>query len=631
MTEQATIATDGKADRFRRRRRCADPARAGGRPPRRQRAAGQRRGGLPPHGGGARRPPAPAARRRDRPALGLDPVAVPGVQLAAAVRGRPARRRLVPHAAQAAPARRRAAADIALRATSATPTRRSRPTRSSPGSSATARSRAHVPLPGLAADAAGADQRLRRPRVPGRASSRSTRRACCAELDAILARRPARPARASSGTRASSSRCSRASRRRGSARCAAGVARAPAAAQPPRARPASSSASTSATATRRTATSPCPRDTRKLVEVANALSASLGRPLELDPHAGAGRARDDEYFAPLRDAAAAAARPSSTSACCTSRTARRRAPADRAPRSGSCTASASPPTAAGGAAARPRVDELLALHRATCAPAADAPARRATRRSPGRTGFDRVPDEEWTHAPLERVRRSPTTTSTSTAGTRTSTRPSSSSPRTCSDGDILIDYSGGTGILLDRLRLRIFDRAVGDDRSSTRRRSSCASRTRSTSDDPRVAAAAAALHQGREAAAERSTRCSARDAAARRRRDRRRQRDPPLPGPRRGRAARGCGRCGPAGACSSTPATCATRARSRASGSSTRRSGSSTTSPRALVRSDPRYAQYRAVLDDDERMRAHPAHRDRVFLHAAPARATTPTRWRATG
>jgi ubiquinone/menaquinone biosynthesis C-methylase UbiE len=29
------------------------------------------------------------------------------------------------------------------------------------------------------------------------------------------------------------------------------------------------------------------------------------------------------------------------------------------------------------------------------------------------------------------------------------------------DGDVLIDYSGGTGILLDRLRLRVFDRQVG--------------------------------------------------------------------------------------------------------------------------------------------------------------------------
>ena len=32
---------------------------------------------------------------------------------------------------------------------------------------------------------------------------------------------------------------------------------------------------------------------------------------------------------------------------------------------------------------------------------------------------------------------------------------------TLRDGDILLDYSGGTGILLDRLRLRVFDRRVG--------------------------------------------------------------------------------------------------------------------------------------------------------------------------
>src|SRR5262249_61491497 len=28
-------------------------------------------------------------------------------------------------------------------------------------------------------------------------------------------------------------------------------------------------------------------------------------------------------------------------------------------------------------------------------------------------------------------------------------------------GDLLVDYSGGTGILLDRLKLRIFDRPIG--------------------------------------------------------------------------------------------------------------------------------------------------------------------------
>ena len=39
--------------------------------------------------------------------------------------------------------------------------------------------------------------------------------------------------------------------------------------------------------------------------------------------------------------------------------------------------------------------------------------------------------------------------------------PSSSSPATSTIGHVLIDYSGGTGILLDRLQLRIFDRQVG--------------------------------------------------------------------------------------------------------------------------------------------------------------------------
>ena len=55
-----------------------------------QRAARKRRGGLPPRRGGARRPRAADARRRDRRALGLDRLAVPAVQLAAAVRDRPA-------------------------------------------------------------------------------------------------------------------------------------------------------------------------------------------------------------------------------------------------------------------------------------------------------------------------------------------------------------------------------------------------------------------------------------------------------------------------------------------------------------------------------------------------------------
>jgi hypothetical protein len=37
-----------------------------------------------------------------------------------------------------------------------------------------------------------------------------------------------------------------------------------------------------------------------------------------------------------------------------------------------------------------------------------------------------------------------------------------------------------------------------------------------------------------------------------------------------------------------------------------------------LVRNDPRYADYRPLLDDEARLRAHVAYRDRVFLPVRP-------------
>jgi ubiquinone/menaquinone biosynthesis C-methylase UbiE len=75
-------------------------------------------------------------------------------------------------------------------------------------------------------------------------------------------------------------------------------------------------------------------------------------------------------------------------------------------------------------------------------------------------GFERIPDEDWTEAPVDAFGlhydtvenhgwyRNLNLTVEQLAG---DLRP----------GQILIDYSGGTGILLDRLRLRIFDRQVG--------------------------------------------------------------------------------------------------------------------------------------------------------------------------
>jgi len=75
-------------------------------------------------------------------------------------------------------------------------------------------------------------------------------------------------------------------------------------------------------------------------------------------------------------------------------------------------------------------------------------------------GFPRIPDEEWVERPVDAFGlhydtvenhgwyRNLDLTVEQLAGD-------------LRDGDVLVDYSGGTGILLDRLRLRIFDRRVG--------------------------------------------------------------------------------------------------------------------------------------------------------------------------
>jgi SAM-dependent methyltransferase len=74
-------------------------------------------------------------------------------------------------------------------------------------------------------------------------------------------------------------------------------------------------------------------------------------------------------------------------------------------------------------------------------------------------GFDRIPDERWTSDPIDTfglaydnvdehswyANLDPTVTQL---------------VQTLRDGDIFLDYSGGTGILLDRLRLRMFDSPV---------------------------------------------------------------------------------------------------------------------------------------------------------------------------
>jgi SAM-dependent methyltransferase len=103
------------------------------------------------------------------------------------------------------------------------------------------------------------------------------------------------------------------------------------------------------------------------------------------------------------------------------------------------------------------VDQLLKLHHATCAPIALPPVRTSFAWP---EGFERIPDEEWTQAPLSEAGLAYDHVDNHGwySNLDRSVEQLASYLR---DGDILVDYSGGTGILVDRLRLRIFDRAVG--------------------------------------------------------------------------------------------------------------------------------------------------------------------------
>ena len=353
-----------------------------------------------------------------------------------------------------------------------------------------------------------------------------------------------------------------------------------------------------------------PTDGGKLVEVANALAAALYRPLNWI-HLPAPADADDAYFAPLerlqlhpetelylgvlhaQDGIAGARR--------------RIGSAGRfAARFGVATACG---WGRGGSAA---VDELLTLHRATCAPV-HAPADRPSFTWP--EGFTRIPDDDWTHAPLsesglayDHVNEHGWYSNLDQTVEQLAAY--------LDDGDVLIDYSGGTGILVDRLRLRIFQRAVGVivvDASGKFLRVA----HEKYKDDPRFAARLLRFIKD----------------------EKRLQTLDEVLGPEM--LQRGVAAIVAANAIHLYPDldevaqawVRALRPRGRVFVNS-----GNLRNPRAkpgewildetvwviddlaesLVRSDPRYESYRAALDDPERMRAHRAHRDRVFLRPRP-------------
>jgi SAM-dependent methyltransferase len=200
-----------------------------------------------------------------------------------------------------------------------------------------------------------------------------------------------------------------------------------------------------------------PSDAGKLVEIANALTASLGRPLHW-LHLPVPRERTDEaYYAPLRELRL---RPETElylglihHADGVEGTARRMGVA------GKFSTGFGAATECGwGRRAPATIAELLRIHRELSTALHEADASQHPFEWPA--GFVRVPDEDWTRQPID------------TFGLRYDTVENhgwyrnldptvEDLARSLTGGQVLVDYSGGTGILLDRLKLRVFDRQFG--------------------------------------------------------------------------------------------------------------------------------------------------------------------------
>jgi ubiquinone/menaquinone biosynthesis C-methylase UbiE len=230
-------------------------------------------------------------------------------------------------------------------------------------------------------------------------------------------------------------------------------------------------------------------------------------------------------------------------------------------------------------------------------------------------GFERVPDEDWTQQPID------------TFGLRYDTVENhgwyrnldptvEDLARHLSDGQVLIDYSGGTGILLDRLKLRVFDRQIGMLIADS---------------SPKFLRVALDKFRDDSRVGFRLLRWLKEDG--------RLQYLEEVLGP--ALVERGVDAIASTNAIHlylDLPETLASWARVIRPGGRVFVQSGNIRNPRArptewildetvwaihelatgLVRNDPRYAAYRALLDDETRMRAHVAYRDRVFLPVRP-------------
>ena len=230
-------------------------------------------------------------------------------------------------------------------------------------------------------------------------------------------------------------------------------------------------------------------------------------------------------------------------------------------------------------------------------------------------GFVAIPDEDWTgHA----VHEAGTAYDNVEAhGWYSNLDPTVEElAETLREGDILIDYSGGTGILLDRLRLRIFDRKIGvliADSSAKFLRVAL----EKYADDPLVALRL--LRFIREEKRLQSL-------------------DEVLGDELLGRGVDALASTNAVHLYPNLEETTQMWARALRPGGKVFVNSGNIRNPRAkasewildetvwvindlaegLVRTDPRYAGYRDVLEDTERMQAHADYRNKVFLHPRP-------------
>jgi len=355
-----------------------------------------------------------------------------------------------------------------------------------------------------------------------------------------------------------------------------------------------------------------PADATKLVEIANALSGSVGRPLNWI-HVPVPRDRVDEaYYAPLADLLL---RPETElylglvhHTDGVAGTARRMQAARRFV-SGFGIA-----TECGwGRRAPATIPELLQIHHALSASVQRSGAPRPRFAWP--PDFTRVPDEDWTRQPVDTFGLHYDTVENH--GWYRNLDPTVEDlARRLRDGDVLVDYSGGTGILLDRLKLRIFDRQIGMLIADSSPKFLRVGLDKFGDDD---LVAFCLLRWLKE--------------------DKRLELLEEVLG--QALVARGVDAIASTNAIHlylDLPGTVASWARVLRPGGHAFVQSGNIRNPRAgtsewildetvwaihevatgLVRNDPRYAAYRTLLDDERRMEAHVAYRDRVFLPVRP-------------